>query len=68
MARDMERCLSYFTAYDFAKDPAEVWWGEDPTPEKYITIMDLSPIEQINKSKTKYRIKQWCPMRCSHFP
>ena len=27
--------------------------GEDPTPEKYITIMDLSPLGQINKSKKK---------------
>ena len=25
--------------------------SEDPTPEKYISILDLSPVEQINKSK-----------------
>ena len=45
--RDTEHCLSDLTAYDFARVSAEGWWGENPTPEKYFSIMDLSPLEQI---------------------
>ena len=52
--RDMERCLSDLTAYGSVTASAEVWWGGDHTPEKYITIMELSPLEQIIKSKPKY--------------
>ena len=31
--------------------------GEDPTPEKYICIMDLSLLGQIIKSKIKLKLK-----------
>ena len=31
--------------------------GEDPTPEKYISIMDLSLLRQIIKSKIKLKLK-----------
>ena len=51
--RDMEQCLSDLTAYDFARASVEVRWGGEPTPEKCISIKDLSPLGQINKSKTK---------------
>ena len=47
--RDIERCLSGFTAYHFARASA----GEDPTPENYFSIMDLSRLGQISKSKIK---------------
>ena len=50
-ARDIELCLSDLAAYDFARASAEVWWGEDRTPGKYISIMDLSPLGQTNKTK-----------------
>ena len=47
--RGIELCLSDLTAYDFARASAEVWWDEDRTPEKYISIMEFSPLGQINK-------------------
>ena len=31
--------------------------GEDPTPEKYISIVDLSPLGQISQSKIKRYLK-----------
>ena len=51
--RDMEGCLSDLSAYYFARASAEMWRGEDPTPEKYISIMDFPPLGQINKPNTK---------------
>ena len=40
-----------YTAYDIARASSEVWLGEDYTPEKFISIMDLPPLGQIMKSK-----------------
>ena len=51
----MEQYLSYLTIYGMARASVEVLRGEeDPTPDKYITIMDLSPLGKINKSNIKY--------------
>ena len=41
------------TVNDFARASVEVGWVEEPTPERYINIMDFSPLGQINTSKTK---------------
>ena len=54
--RDMEGWLSDFIAYGFARASAGRR-REDPKPEKYICIMDLSLLGQIIKSKIKLKLK-----------
>ena len=49
----MQSFLTTSKAYDFARASAKVRCGEDPTPEKYITIMDFLQLGKFNESKTK---------------
>ena len=51
--RDMKQRLSDLTAYDLARASVEVWWGENPKPEKYITVMKMSAHVQIDESETE---------------
>ena len=50
--RHMERCFFRIslTLHVTLQEPQR---GEDPTPDKYISLMDLSPPGQISKSKIK---------------
>ena len=66
--RDMERCLSDLTAYGMARASAEVWWGKDPTSEKYINITDLSKLKQIINPKPNYKLNNiaWGGDRKAH--
>ena len=51
--RDMERFLLVRAAYGLARASTEVWWDVDPTPEKYISIIDLFLSGKSNKSKKR---------------
>ena len=48
--RDMERCFFRTSLHMTLPEPQR---GEDSTPEKYISIMNLLPPGQISKSKIK---------------